>query len=306
MLTPEVQALVGVRSEPVAVEITPRLVRRTIETYGGDASIPCAPGDWAPAAVLVGIEGEAPECPFPPVLPENAQVSHEIAAERPLRVGERLFVTAGVSHVTERFGGRFQHHLQVRRDIECTDEAGTLVARASWTDAFYRHHGHEHGGIGEGAGDDWGYAPDWPPAAAPTFATLHEGDRLPGPRLRPEIGDGVRCCALTWLFSPYFYDPAHRPGHEVHGSLHVVMPGPLRLLYLFRAAHEWVGEAGFVRSVRIAYRRPLVAGTEIEVQARIGRVYEEAGARRADIEQVIINAAGQEHDRGFAVVEFEQ
>ena len=73
----------------------------------------------------------------------------------------------------------------------------------------------------------------------------------------------------------------------------LLVPGPLKLGFIYRAVEEWLGGRGFVRSVRAAHRRPDLQGRTIIVSGTVVRVYEEGGARRADIELVITNEDGR-------------
>jgi hypothetical protein len=68
---------------------------------------------------------------------------------------------------------------------------------------------------------------------------------------------------------------------------------------------EWFGNAGFVRQVRAAHRRPDQTNHPITIVGRVARLYDEDGRRRADLEMAVINEDGQPSVRGFAVVEFE-
>jgi hypothetical protein len=68
--------------------------------------------------------------------------------------------------------------------------------------------------------------------------------------------------------------------------------------------HEWLDGRGWVCQVRAAHRRPDVTGRPISIHGHVVRVFEEAGATRADIELAVVNEEGQPSVRGFAVVEF--
>jgi hypothetical protein len=83
-----------------------------------------------------------------------------------------------------------------------------------------------------------------------------------------------------------------------------IVPGPLKLGLLYRGVHQWLGDAGFVRQVRAAHRRPDLTNKPITIAGRVARLYEEDGARRADLELAVFNQEGQPSVRGFAVVEF--
>ena len=133
------------------------------------------------------------------------------------------------------------------------------------------------------------------------IAALREGDELPPLELRPGLGMVIRYCALNWNFPPFFYDAEAARAVGMPGT---IVPGPLKLGLLYRAVDEWLGDAGFVRHVRAAHRRPDLTDRPLVVTGRIARLYEDSGARRADLELAIVNEDGQPSVRGFAVVEF--
>ena len=131
--------------------------------------------------------------------------------------------------------------------------------------------------------------------------TLREGDELPVLHLQPSLGMVIRHCALQWTFPPFFYDPEAAKAAGMPGT---IIPGPFKVGLLYRAVDEWLGDAGWIRQVRAAHRRPDQTNNPIDIAGRVARVYDENGARRADLELAIINHEGQPSVRGFAVVEF--
>lgn len=137
--------------------------------------------------------------------------------------------------------------------------------------------------------------------SGPVFADLREGDELPPLELRPNLGQVIRFCALIWNFPPFFYDPEAAKQIGMPGT---VVPGPLKVGLIYRAVEAWLGDAGFIRQVRAAHRRPDLTNRPISVVGRVARVYEEDGVRRADLEMEIINESGEPSVRGFAVVQF--
>jgi hypothetical protein len=131
--------------------------------------------------------------------------------------------------------------------------------------------------------------------------SLHEGDELPVLECAPGLGQVIRYLALNWVFPEFFFDAEAAKAQGMPGTL---VPGPLKLGLLYRAIDEWLGEAGFIREVRAAYRRPDLTARPITIAGRVARLYEENGSRRADLEMAIINQEGQPSVRGFAVVQF--
>jgi len=132
-------------------------------------------------------------------------------------------------------------------------------------------------------------------------ATVREGDELPVLHLQPSLGMVIRHCALQWTFPAFFYDPEAAKAIGMPGT---IVPGPLKVGLLYRAVDEWLGDAGWIRQVRAAHRRPDQTNDPIDVAGRVARIYEEGGTRRGDLELAIINHAGEPSVRGFAVVEF--
>lgn len=131
--------------------------------------------------------------------------------------------------------------------------------------------------------------------------TIREGDELPVLHLQPSLGMVIRHCALQWTFPAFFYDPEAAKAIGMPGT---IVPGPLKVGLLYRAVDEWLGDAGWIRQVRAAHRRPDPTNDPIDIAGRVARIYDEDGTRRADLELAIINQAGEPSVRGFAVVQF--
>lgn len=137
--------------------------------------------------------------------------------------------------------------------------------------------------------------------SGPVVSELREGDELPPLALQPNLGQVIRYCALNWNFPPFFYDPEAAKRMGMAGT---IIPGPLKVGLIYRAVEAWLGDAGFIRQVRAAHRRPDLTNRPITVVGRVARVYEEDGVQRADLEMGIINESGEPSVRGFAVVQF--
>ena len=137
--------------------------------------------------------------------------------------------------------------------------------------------------------------------SGPRFEETREGDQLPPLELQPNLGQVIRYCALNWNFPPFFYDPEAARAIGMPGT---IVPGPLKVGLIYRAVEAWLGDAGFIRQVRAAHRRPDLTNRPITIAGRVARVYDEDGARRANLEMAIINEDGQPSVRGFAVVQF--
>ncbi len=135
-----------------------------------------------------------------------------------------------------------------------------------------------------------------------TFETIKEGDELPPFSLTPDLGLVIRYAILGgWNLPAFFYDAEAAKANGMPGRM---VPGPLKLGFLYRVVDDWLGGTGFVRHVRAAHRRPDTQGREITITGNVARVYEADGQRRADIEMFVVNEEGQPSVRGFASVQF--
>jgi acyl dehydratase len=130
---------------------------------------------------------------------------------------------------------------------------------------------------------------------------VREGDEIPAVELTPDNDLVRRYFSNSRNMPPFFLDEEAAKAQGLPGRL---VPGPLKVGFLYGAVERWLGDAGFVRAVRAAHRRPDVQGNAITVAGQVARVYEEDGKRRADLELVIVNREGQPSVRGFATVEF--
>jgi len=132
-------------------------------------------------------------------------------------------------------------------------------------------------------------------------ATLREGDEIPPLEMTPDL-EHVRSYFPERSNSPSFFfsDEAAR----AHGMPGRLVPGPMKVGILYGAVDQWLGDAGYIRSVRAAHRRPDIQGNPITVTGHLARIHEEDSVRRADLELLIINQEGQPSVRGFATVEF--
>ena len=137
--------------------------------------------------------------------------------------------------------------------------------------------------------------------AALDVAAVKEGDEVTPLELQPGLGQVVRYCGLIWAFPDFFFDVDAAKRQGMPGT---IVPGPLKVGLIYRAVDEWLAGAGVIRLVRAAHRRPDRTNRPITVVGKVARLYEEDGARLADLEMAIINEDGQPSVRGFAVVEF--
>lgn len=136
LLTPEVLAWAGWRSEPATVHLSPRLVERAYEAIAGDdwaGSV--EPGSPAPSYAIYALQTERLrreyERPFPVLLPMSLVIGGEIWFARPLLVGESFSMVSRYDGIRERVGGRFGYAITYQFLSEFSDADGELVATIS-------------------------------------------------------------------------------------------------------------------------------------------------------------------------------
>ena len=133
------------------------------------------------------------------------------------------------------------------------------------------------------------------------LATLKEGDEIPVSEMTPGAAHVRNYFANSKTAPPFFFSEEAAKAQGMPGML---VPGPLKVGILYGAGERWLGDAGYVRAIRAAHRRPDVQGRTIQIGGTVARVYEEDGKKRADLELFIVNQDGQPSVRGFGTVEF--
>ncbi len=133
------------------------------------------------------------------------------------------------------------------------------------------------------------------------LATLKEGDEIPVSEMTPGAAHVRNYFANSKTAPPFFFSEEAAKAQGMPGML---VPGPLKVGILYGAVERWLGDAGYVRAIRAAHRRPDVQGRTIQIGGTVARVYEEDGKKRADLELFIVNQDGQPSVRGFGTVEF--
>jgi len=133
------------------------------------------------------------------------------------------------------------------------------------------------------------------------LATLKEGDEIPVSEMTPGADHVRNYFANSKTAPPFFFSEEAAKAQGMPGML---VPGPLKVGILYGAVERWLGDAGYVRAIRGAHRRPDVQGRTIQIGGTVARVYEEDGKKRADLELFIVNQDGQPSVRGFGTVEF--
>ena len=293
-ITPELEAQVGVPSEPVTVEVTPTLVRRLRETLAGGES---AGDERVPPAVLWVPDAGREVSPLPG-LPEDGLVTgDEWELRREIRVGETLTAVNRLLDLSERFGSRLGHTLAIRHEWTFSDAAGEPVAYALRAMAYYRREGLRPRDEPPPEHTPPGLPLEASPGAEPL--TAQPGDALAGRLLTPTLEQVIRYMAVTWNITTIFFDADAAQAAGLPGTL---IPGPLKLGLLAEAVLDWAGEGALLESIRIAHRRPDVPDRPLLFGGAVTHVEPLETGRRLDCEVWIQNADGERSGVGAASV----
>lgn len=127
LLTPEVMAQIGQRTEPVRIRVTGRMVGRARDLHHAAGRRRLSPGDPVPGIVMTVLDGEGERLSPAIPLPDDLLVSNEWSLDRPLRLDEEVVLTASVVAISERLGGRFGHSVNSVAEIEVADAEGRRI-----------------------------------------------------------------------------------------------------------------------------------------------------------------------------------
>jgi hypothetical protein len=100
-------------------------------------------------------------------------------------------------------------------------------------------------------------------------------------------------------FNPAFRDAEQSKRLGLPGTL---VPGVMKLAWMTQFAYDWAGPDSFLRSVRVAYRKPDIAGTPLILAGRVVDKREEDGAHVVELEVATV-ADGQPTVRGNVVIQ---
>lgn len=137
---------------------------------------------------------------------------------------------------------------------------------------------------------DWQAPLDW--------ASVREGDAIAPLDVEVTLTEVVKYLGATWNFVRIFYDPEFARMQGLEGT---IVPGPLKISLLSRMLIEWLGDAGEIRSIRCAHRRPDRPGM-LRCRGAVLRRYEEGDARLLDCQVWIENDAGERSVTGAATL----
>jgi hypothetical protein len=99
--------------------------------------------------------------------------------------------------------------------------------------------------------------------------------------------------------NPAFADAEAGKRLGVGGAL---VPGLLKIAWMTQYVNDWAGPSGHLRSIRVAYRRPDVAGRPLVLAGRVVDKRVEEGKNVVELEVMTI-AEGQPSVRGNVQVE---
>jgi len=143
LITPAMQAAIGVETEPFTIELTAELVSRLAEALEvEDPELQAVlardevGAELPPWAVLTHYgrlrPGAVPDAPE-----RGLQAADEFTILGPIRLGDRLTIVQRLADVQERIGGRVGHSLFVHHEWDYTNQAGEIVARTRRTRAHF-------------------------------------------------------------------------------------------------------------------------------------------------------------------------
>ena len=292
-ITPELQARIGVPSEPVVVEVTPTLVRRLRETLG------TGPEDRVPPAVLWVPDAGREVSPLPG-LPGNGLVTgDEWQLRREIRLGERLTAVNRLVDLSERFGSRLGHTLTARHEWTFSDAADEPVAFARRSLAYYRQEDMPRRDDAGRQGPTPGVASPRETATGADPHTAQAGDPLTTRLLTPSLEQVIRYIAVTWNLTTIFFDPEAARAAGLPGT---IIPGPLKLGLLAETVLDWAGPGALLESLRAAFRRPDTPGRPLRLGGSVMSAEETGSGRRLQCEVWIQNADGERSVVGAASV----
>lgn len=293
LITPELEARVGVASAAVEVEVTPLLVRRLYEMLG---TLPADRGD-APPAVLVMQDAGREVSPLPGLPADSLVTGDEWEMRRPIRIGETLTAVNRLADLSERFGGRLGHTLAVRHQWEFLDTGGETVAVARRSMAYYEREGLRP--REDVPAEFRPPAPPLDPVTGPAPWEARVGDPVTSRLLTPTLDQVVRYCAATWNITSIFFDPDVARANGLPGT---IIPGPLKLALLAETVLAWAGPGALLESIRVAHRRPDVPRRPILLGGSVTEVEATEAGRRLHCEVSIQNANGERSSVGAATI----
>jgi len=131
------------------------------------------------------------------------------------------------------------------------------------------------------------------------FEDIAVDDQLPPAEKLPTADMAIDFFGRGNPTNPAFADAEAGRRMGVGGAL---VPGTMKMAWLTQYVSAWAGPASTVRNIRVAYRRPDIAGKPLVLAGRVVDKREEGGRRIVEIELVTL-AGGEPSVRGNAQIE---
>ena len=127
LITDAHRAMVGVKSDPIAITVKEVDARRMRDVLGDTDSRYADGTGIAPLYVMAALGGGRPRN-MPLLLPGGLLTQQEWKFTRPVRIGETLTAYSQIIDIRERLGGRYGHSVLVTSGTDYFDADGNHVA----------------------------------------------------------------------------------------------------------------------------------------------------------------------------------
>ena len=145
LITPAMQAIIGVETEPETIEISRELVYRLADALGDEAVKERLrsddPNPSVPHWAVMTFQSRFRQQRVPDMPPRTIMAAEEMQVFAPLHVGDKLTIASQVADIQERIGGRVGHSVFVHHQWTYTNQDGKLVGRMRRTvSGFHQRH----------------------------------------------------------------------------------------------------------------------------------------------------------------------
>ncbi len=144
MLTPAMEAAIGIEGDPVTVRINPEIVRRLVEALEEEDEAVLAavnsddPNAEIPAYALITATTRQRQLTVPDAPRRGLMAADEWRIFGPIHMGDELTITPRIADIQERIGGRVGHSLFVHHEWVYRNQAGDEVARVRRTITLFK------------------------------------------------------------------------------------------------------------------------------------------------------------------------
>ncbi len=136
---------------------------------------------------------------------------------------------------------------------------------------------------------------------AVSWDELKEGQALPEQKKTPTLQTLVKYSAGSGDFNPLHHDYGFTQAKQI-GS--IIIHGRFKYAALGQLVSDWLGHNGRIAKLSCQYRGMDMPDQEIALGGTVSRVYEEDGAKKADLSIWTKNAEGKTTTPGEATVIF--